>query len=193
MEAAIQQIHDYLAKVDGLLEKTVYIKARAQQYDVVVQQIKAKLPVDCEMAAKLIELVASGPWDADQKENIMLVINGGMSGGTSRALRPRQNCSSFSRFLTSDEPALIKDETKTAAAKLDVLAKRMLLIGLVSPSETTAAQVLATLNLHYSLDGFICGAISACVYAFHKQNRSAIKVLERDICLNGQVSHGCRP
>eukprot|EP00434_Breviolum_minutum_P027397 symbB.v1.2.024216.t1/scaffold2274.1/size83574/1 len=140
MEAAIQQIHDYLAKVDGLLDKTVYIKARAQQYEVVVQHIKARLPVDCEMAAKLIELVASGPWDADQKENIMLVINGGMSGGTSRALRPRQNCSSFSRFLTSDELALISDETKTAAAKLDVLAKRMLLIGLVSPSETTAAQ-----------------------------------------------------
>ena len=92
MEAAIQQIHDYLAKVDGLLDKTVYIKARAQQYEVVVQHIKARLPVDCEMAAKLIELVASGPWDADQKENIMLVINGGMSGGTSRALRPRQNC-----------------------------------------------------------------------------------------------------
>ena len=37
MEAAIQQIHDYLAKVDGLLDKTVYIKARAQQYEVVVQ------------------------------------------------------------------------------------------------------------------------------------------------------------
>ena len=54
----------------------------------------------------------------------------------------------IARFLTSDELALISDETKTAAAKLDVLAKRKLLIGLVSPSETTAAQVLATLNLH---------------------------------------------
>lgn len=148
MEVAIQNIHDYLAKVDGLLDRTVFAKAKAQQYEVVAQQLKANLPVECELATRLIEIIAAGPWEADQKENLMLVINGGMSGGTTKGLRPRQSCNSFSRFLTSGDLAVIADETKTTAAKLDCLAKRMLLIGLVSPSETTAAQVLASLNLH---------------------------------------------
>ena len=141
----IEKIHEYLRNIHGAVDKAVFAEAKTQQYELVLGQIKAYLPIkDPEQAAALINTVSVGPWEKDQKENLMLLVNGGVSGGTPKALRPRQNCNSFSRYLTSAEADLLQDDTKTVAAKVDTLARRMWLIGLVSPSEMTAAQVLAT-------------------------------------------------
>ena len=148
LSTQIEKIHEYLRTINGVTDRAVFAKAKTQQYELVLGQIKAHLPIkDPEQAAALINCVSGGPWEKDQKESLMLLVNGGMSSGPPKAPRPRQNCNSFSKYLTGAEVDLLGDATKTIAAKVDTLAKRMFLIGLVSPSETTAAHVLATLNL----------------------------------------------
>ena len=76
------------------------------------------------------------------------------SGGASKAARAKQQMTNFSAYLSVKDVELLENNTISNYAKLDVIANRMVRIGLDLPTETSAGHILKLLGFVFS-KGFI--------------------------------------
>ena len=154
----------------GLEETAAFLGAQKglDCFKTVLEQQCAALLRRCELlppmspgeASGLIQKVTASSislMSADWTSKAVLAIGARVaahSGGASTAARAKQQMTNFSAYLSVKDVELLENNSISNYAKLDVVANRMVRIGLDLPTETSAGHILKLLGFVFS-KGFI--------------------------------------
>ena len=138
----LRALHTFLQGQRALLDPTALASVQEQQCKVWTSRLKTA-GLSPALCATITELLATGPWLPDQKQQLGQALAASMAGCKSGGRRPLQKVMGFGAYLTDGDLKSLAGDAH-AIFKLDVLAQRCVQLGLHLPSEQTVRHIIAT-------------------------------------------------
>ena len=136
----VSALHAFLKTQETILAADALAEVRKSHKMALTSRIQALPELPATEATELVQLIAQGPWLADDVKELSQVINGKMmkSIGEKPARRQNQTCASFAGYLSKQECQVLSQQDIAHAVKLDTLATRCVKVGLILPSAPLA-------------------------------------------------------
>ena len=136
----VSSLHAFLKTQETILAADALAEVRKSHKMALTSRIQSLPELPATEATELVQLIAQGPWLADDVKELSQVINGKMmkSIGEKPVRRQNQTCASFAGYLSKQDCQVLSQQDITQAVKLDVLATRCVKVGLILPSAPLA-------------------------------------------------------
>ena len=163
---SVQSLVEELAHVSDFIFQqaaagNVHESVRTAQCASMRSKIIALPKLGMSDAAKLTAAVCACGWSDEQKQELATVVAEKASAidtTSPRARRCNQSSTSFELYLTESEWAQVADPRLPLVAKLSVVARRAVLIGLTCPDEATCARIAGIVQLKGLGELFMSGS-----------------------------------
>ena len=147
MATAEQLALDDLGKVHKLVEtqgKLMTPEATKQLVDVWEVKIMG-LNLDPDKASEFVQLIRAGPWEDEQKKQLVVAVNSSVLKSTTSSppRRQAQDMRNFAAYLSKRDLAVLQCPNTPLQSKIDQIVIRMIRIGLHLPSEPSVGHVVS--------------------------------------------------
>ena len=132
----VSSLHAFLKTQETILAADALAEVRKSHKMALTSRVQSLPELPATEATELVQLIAQGPWLADDVKELSQVINTKMmkSIGEKPVRRQNQTCASFAGYLSKQDCQVLSQQDITHAVKLDILATRCVKVGLILPS-----------------------------------------------------------
>ena len=162
----LQETADFLHVQKSVLDQPTWKMVVEQQTSVMLRRLELLNTLSPGEATAVVKLVTEsklGEIDPQWRSKAVLAVGARVSHGgkATSAARPKQAMSNWSSYLSVKDVELLQSANLSNYAKLDVVANRMVRIGLDLPTESSAGHILKLLGFVFS-EGFTSHKCEPC-------------------------------
>ncbi|CAK0906689.1 unnamed protein product [Prorocentrum cordatum] len=108
-------------------------------------QIQQATGITLQGGTEIMNEVGRGPWTVEHRQAFSTAVSNNIAAPVARSTRPTQKCSAIRNFFTEGDWAIFESSQLTEEPKLQAMAKRLSMLGIVCPCEKLLMSACALL------------------------------------------------